>query len=60
MNTTDMPRYKGGIGTDVKKASDIIKKNGIVVYPTETVYGIGANILLRYIHAKRKGSKNVF
>jgi len=32
------------IGKDLKKASDIIKKNGIVVYPTETVYGIGANI----------------
>ena len=32
------------IGTDIKKASDIIKKNGIVIYPTETVYGIGANI----------------
>jgi L-threonylcarbamoyladenylate synthase len=44
MNTTDMPRYKGGIGTDIKKAAEIIKKNGIVIYPTETVYGIGANI----------------
>ena len=32
------------IGKDLKKASDIIKKNGIVIYPTETVYGIGANI----------------
>lgn len=32
------------IGTDIKKASDIIKKNGIVIFPTETVYGIGANI----------------
>lgn len=32
------------IGTDIKKASGIIKKNGIVIYPTETVYGIGANI----------------
>ena len=32
------------IGKDLKKASDIIKNNGIVVYPTETVYGIGANI----------------
>lgn len=31
-------------GKDIKKASDIIKKNGIVIYPTETVYGIGANI----------------
>lgn len=32
------------IGKDIKIASDIIKKNGIVIYPTETVYGIGANI----------------
>ena len=32
------------IGTDIKKASEIIRKNGIVIYPTETVYGIGANI----------------
>lgn len=31
-------------GKDLKKASDIIRKNGIVIYPTETVYGIGANI----------------
>ena len=32
------------IGTDIKKASEIIRKNGIVIYPTETVYGIGVNI----------------
>lgn len=32
------------IGKDIKKASDIIKNDGIVIYPTETVYGIGANI----------------
>jgi L-threonylcarbamoyladenylate synthase len=32
------------IGKDLKTASDILKKNGIVIYPTETVYGIGANI----------------
>jgi len=32
------------IGKDIKIASDIIRKNGIVIYPTETVYGIGANI----------------
>jgi len=32
------------LGKDIRKASEIIKKNGIVVYPTETVYGIGANI----------------
>ncbi|NJD52443.1 MAG: threonylcarbamoyl-AMP synthase [Candidatus Methanoperedens sp.] len=32
------------IGTDIRKASEIIRNNGIVVYPTETVYGVGANI----------------
>ena len=42
MNTTDMPLYK--TGTDIRKAAEIIKKNGIVIYPTETVYGIGADI----------------
>ncbi len=31
-------------GRDIKKAADIVRKGGIVVYPTETVYGIGANI----------------
>lgn len=29
---------------DIKKAADIIKKGGIVIYPTETVYGIAASI----------------
>lgn len=32
------------IGQDIKKAADILRKGGIVIYPTETVYGIGANI----------------
>lgn len=29
----------------IKEASDIIKQGGLVVFPTETVYGIGANAL---------------
>ena len=32
------------IGHDIKKAAEIIKNGGVVVYPTETVYGIGASI----------------
>ncbi|MCE8425113.1 MAG: threonylcarbamoyl-AMP synthase [Candidatus Methanoperedens sp.] len=31
-------------GRDIGKAARIIKDGGIVIYPTETVYGIGANI----------------
>lgn len=29
--------------TKIKEAAEIIKKGGIVIFPTETVYGIGAN-----------------
>lgn len=29
----------------IKKASEIIKKGGLVAFPTETVYGLGANAL---------------
>jgi len=28
----------------IKKAVDILKKGGIIAYPTDTVYGLGANI----------------
>ncbi len=33
------------INNDIKKAAEIEKKGGIVLFPTETVYGIGANAL---------------
>ncbi len=50
------------IGTDIRKASEIIRKNGIVVYPTETVYGIGANIFsniaLEKVFAIKKRDKD--
>ncbi len=36
--------YPNEIGSDIRKAANVIKKKGIVIYPTETVYGIGANI----------------
>ncbi len=41
-------------GNDIKKAAEIIKNGGVVVYPTETVYGIGASIFLE------KALKRVF
>ena len=28
---------------DLKEAAEIIKRSGIVAFPTETVYGLGAN-----------------
>ena len=50
------------IGTDIKKASEIIRNNGIVIYPTETVYGIGANIFsniaLKKVFAIKKRDKD--
>ena len=43
----------------VKKAINILRKSGIVAYPTDTVYGLGANALdeaavLRVYAAKRR------
>lgn len=29
----------------IKKASDVLRNNGLVAFPTETVYGLGANAL---------------
>ncbi|MBR5467832.1 MAG: Sua5/YciO/YrdC/YwlC family protein, partial [Firmicutes bacterium] len=32
----------------IKEAADILKKGGLVAFPTETVYGLGANGLDSY------------
>lgn len=32
-------------GSSIRAAADIIKRGGLVVFPTETVYGLGANAL---------------
>jgi L-threonylcarbamoyladenylate synthase len=36
-------RFKKGIDEKIKKAAEIIKSGGVVAFPTETVYGLGAN-----------------
>lgn len=33
------------IGADLKHAAEIIKNGGLVIFPTETVYGLGGNAL---------------
>lgn len=33
------------IGKDTKKAGEIVRNGGLVIFPTETVYGLGANAL---------------
>ena len=35
--------YRDG---DIKEAAIIIKNGGLVAFPTETVYGLGANALM--------------
>ena len=35
----------GEIGTDLRRAADIIRRGGLVGMPTETVYGLAANAL---------------
>lgn len=30
---------------ELREASFVIKENGLVIFPTETVYGLGANAL---------------
>lgn len=47
----------------LKKASDILKKGGLVIFPTETVYAIGANALdekavEKIYKAKKRTKKN--
>lgn len=33
------------VGTDVRQAASILQEGGLVAFPTETVYGLGANAL---------------
>ena len=38
-----MEKLSGSIGTQLLKAAQMIREGGTVAYPTETVYGIGAD-----------------
>lgn len=47
---------------DLTEAADIVKKGGIVIYPTDTLYGIGCNpyneeAIKKVIHLKRRGTQ---
>jgi L-threonylcarbamoyladenylate synthase len=48
---------------EIRKAADIIQRGGLVAFPTETVYGLGANALdggavLRLFEAKKRPLDN--
>ena len=38
----------------IKKAVEVLRKGGVILYPTDTVYGLGANIF------NNKAVRNVF
>ncbi len=42
----------GEVGTDIKLAEDVLRKNDCVAIPTETVYGLAANALHEHAVAK--------
>ncbi len=49
----------------ISKASDIIKKGGIIAYPTDTFYGLGCDIfnkstINRLYHLKQRETKHPF
>ena len=39
------PRFFGTSEQDIEQAAEIIKEGGLVAFPTETVYGLGADAL---------------
>jgi len=45
-------RLDARIGTDIARAADILRHGGTVAFPTETVYGLGANALSAQAVAK--------
>lgn len=45
MNTIIMDMTDGINAKDMEKAGEVLKNGGLVAFPTETVYGLGANAL---------------
>lgn len=57
MNTV-MEMMRDGIDEDgIRRAGEILKNGGLVAFPTETVYGLGANALDEKASAKIYGAK---
>lgn len=51
-------------GNQIKKVAGIVKTGGVIIYPTDTVYGIGcdpfnAASVRRVLHIKRRGEKHL-
>lgn len=41
--TEATPKPSAGMLTEVKRCADILRKGGIIVYPTDTIWGIGCD-----------------
>jgi L-threonylcarbamoyladenylate synthase len=44
-SSSSMTRILSVAAADVSKAADVLRRGGLVAFPTETVYGLGANAL---------------
>lgn len=55
---TVMEKMRDAINEDgIRRAGEILKRGGLVAFPTETVYGLGANALDEKASAKIYGAK---
>ena len=55
---TVMEKMRDTINEDgIRRAGEILKRGGLVAFPTETVYGLGANALDEKAAAKIYGAK---
>jgi L-threonylcarbamoyladenylate synthase len=53
------------IGQEVKKTVDVLKRNGIILYPTDTIWGIGGDatrveVIEKIIALKKRSSEKNF